>query len=197
MNPTPQTAPRTRVRDIALLWGLVTALLWLVETVDFLLPADLDRYGIIAWNPERLPHILLAPLLHSGYDHLSANTVPLLVLGALAAWTGLTRFAAATGVIVLISGLGVWFTSPPHTVTVGASGVVFGYFGYLVARGALQRSLRDILIAAAVVVVYGSILWGVLPQQPGISWQAHLFGLLGGLTAAWMLRTPRPPVATT
>ncbi|WP_338104627.1 MULTISPECIES: rhomboid family intramembrane serine protease [Microbispora] len=117
-----------------------------------------------------------------------ANSVPLLILGFVAAIRGIGRFLAASLVIILVSGLGVWFTSPPDTLTIGASGLVFGYFGYVVARGLFDRRALDIVLGVVVAVLYYSILWGALPTQPGVSWQGHLFGLIGGVIAAWLLR---------
>lgn len=199
MPLTPATSPRQRPRLVAVLigWATAIALLWLIEVVDYLLPADLDRYGVMPRDPDYLINIAFVPFLHGGFDHLSANTVPLAVLGIGSAIAGLTRFWWATLVIVVTSGLGVWLLEDPHTITIGASGLVFGYFGYLVGSGAFNRRMVDIVIAVVVVVLYGSILWGVLPSQPGISWLGHLFGLIAGVAAAWLLRTRRGQVAAT
>jgi membrane associated rhomboid family serine protease len=97
---------------------------------------------------------------------------------------------------VLVSGLGVWMFAPSNTVTVGASGVVFGYFGYLVLRGLIDRRPVDIVVAAGVALAYGYLLPGVLPGQERISWQGHLAGVLGGMLAAWLFRRPRPEPAS-
>ncbi|GIG64709.1 rhomboid family intramembrane serine protease [Phytomonospora endophytica] len=189
----PQPGPRLPAGTLSGIVGLLiaTALLWVLEAVDYVLPADMDALGIVPRDVDGLTGIVLAPFLHAGFDHLGANTVPLLVLGFLAALRGPGRFVLATVVIVLVSGIGVWLTAPAYTVTVGASGVVFGYFGYVIGRGLFDRRLLDIAVAVVVLFVYGSIVWGVLPGQSGISWQGHLFGLVGGVLAAWMLRGPR------
>ncbi|HZE38404.1 MAG TPA: rhomboid family intramembrane serine protease [Stackebrandtia sp.] len=170
------------------------AALWIIAAADHVLSGSFDRYGIAPRTWSGLLGIPAAPLLHTGYAHLAANTVPLLVLGFLAAARGLRRFVAAVCLIVLVSGAGVWVTAPAGSVTVGASGVIFGLFGYLVGRGVFDRRGVDIALAVLVVVYYGSILWGVLPSQPHVSWQGHLFGLIGGVLAAWLLRaaTLRP-----
>lgn len=191
----PQSGPRGRL-PAGTLSGIVgllvaTGLLWVLEALDYVLPGDMDSLGIVPRDVDGLTGILLAPFLHVGFDHLAANTVPLLVLGFLAALRGPGKFVLATAIIVLVSGIGVWLTAAPFTVTVGASGVVFGYFGYVLGRGLFDRRLFDIVVAAIVLFVYGSIVWGVLPGQDGISWQGHLFGLIGGVLAAWMLRGPR------
>ena len=125
-----------------------------------------------------------------GFGHLMANSLPLLILGFLAALRGLGRFFAASLLIIVIGGIGTWFTSP-DTITVGASGLVFGYFGYVLARGLFDRRVLDIVIGIGVGIAYYSILWGLLPNQQGISWQGHLFGLVGGVIAAWLLRRKR------
>ncbi|WP_248962597.1 rhomboid family intramembrane serine protease [Sphaerisporangium perillae] len=191
---------KRRVVDLvtgALGAAIVVALLigveWAVEITDYVLPENLDLYGIRSQDVHGLGGILLAPFLHAGFAHLMANTVPLAILGFLAALRGLGRFFVASLIIIVLSGLGVWFLSPPG-VTVGASGLVFGYFGYVVTRGLFDRHLLDIVLGIGVAVLYYSLIWGVLPGQPGISWQAHLFGLVGGVIAAWTLRRKRRAV---
>lgn len=171
---------------------VMLGVMWAVEIVDFALNGTLDRqFGIVGWEPDGLLGIFFAPFLHVGFGHLMANSLPLLVLGFLAALRGIGRFLAATGVIIVIGGFGTWFTSP-DTITVGASGLVFGYFGYVVARGLFDRRVLDIVLGIGVAIAYSSILWGLLPNQQGISWQGHLFGLIAGVIAAWLLRRKRP-----
>ncbi|MFG2075565.1 rhomboid family intramembrane serine protease [Nonomuraea maritima] len=180
------------------------AVMWIVEVVDFLItPAYtnlgvLDReFGIIGWHPDGLVGIIFAPFLHGGFEHLIANSVPLLVLGFLAGLRDVGKFLWATVLIILIGGLGTWVTSP-DVVTIGASGLVFGYFGFIVARGLFDRRLLDVVIAVGVGIAYYGILAGLLPNQEGISWQGHLFGLIGGVVAAWVLRRRRelPPATS-
>ncbi|MFD0733912.1 rhomboid family intramembrane serine protease [Planotetraspora mira] len=175
----------------AIVMIVLLSVMWVVEIVDYVQNGSLDHYGIIAHEPDGLPGILFAPFLHAGFAHLMANSVPLLILGFLAAIRGISRFLTASLVIILVSGSGVWLTSPPNTLTLGASGLVFGYFGYVVARGLFDRRALDIVLGVIVAVLYYSILWGALPSQPGISWQGHLFGLIGGVVAAWFLRRRR------
>ncbi|GAA2865640.1 rhomboid family intramembrane serine protease [Streptosporangium fragile] len=175
---------------------LLVAVMWVVEVADYVLPGEFDLYGIRAWDPEGLGGIFLAPFLHGGFGHLMANSLPLLILGFFAALRGIGRFLAASLIIVLVSGLGVWFTSSPTAVTVGASGLVFGYFGFVVARGLFDRRALDIVIGVGVAIAYYSIIWGVLPGEDGISWQGHLFGLVGGVVAAWVVRRKRRPAVS-
>ncbi|WP_405144429.1 rhomboid family intramembrane serine protease [Sphaerisporangium sp. NBC_01403] len=179
----------------AIVVSLLVAVEWGVEVADYVLPQDLDQYGIVARTRNGLVGILIAPFLHAGFAHLMANTMPLAILGFLAALRGLGRFFVASLIIIIVSGLGVWWYSQPGGLTVGASGLVFGYFGYVVTRGLFDRHLLDIALGIGVAVLYYSLIWGVLPGQPGISWQGHLFGLVGGVLAAYVLRRRRRPVA--
>ncbi|GAA1268567.1 rhomboid family intramembrane serine protease [Sphaerisporangium rubeum] len=175
----------------ALIVMLLVAVEWGLEIADYALSLRLDQYGIVAHDRYGLPGILAAPFLHAGFAHLIANTVPLAILGFLAALRGIGRFLAASLIIIVVSGMGVWLLSPPGALTVGASGLVFGYFGYVVTRGLFDRHLLDIVLGLVVAVAYYSLIQGVLPGQPGISWQGHLFGLIGGVLAAWILRRRR------
>ncbi|MGW5119533.1 rhomboid family intramembrane serine protease [Streptomyces noursei] len=183
---TPRTA---RARPALLLMLGWVALLWVLEGVDALSGNALDAFGIQPRDPAELVDVVPAAFLHFGFDHLAANTLPLLVLGFVAALrSGIRRFLAAALLIIVVSGLGVWLTAAQHSNTAGASGVVFGLFGYLLVRGFIERKVLDIGIGVGVAVVYGSILWGALPTTSGISWQGHLFGLVGGVLAAVVLR---------
>ncbi|MEV0096490.1 rhomboid family intramembrane serine protease [Streptomyces sp. NPDC050738] len=172
------------------------ALLWLLEVIDVASDHALDAGGITPRRFDELPDIFSAPFLHSGFDHLMGNTLPLLILGFVAALSGIRRFAKVVLTVTVIGGLGVWLTSPANSVTIGASGIVFGLFGYLLVRGFVNRSPLDVVVGVIVAAVYGSILWGVLPTDSGISWQGHLFGLAGGVGAAFAFRTP-PHAAVT
>ncbi|HUR07961.1 MAG TPA: rhomboid family intramembrane serine protease [Nonomuraea sp.] len=182
----------TGALSAAFVMVVILAVMWAVEIVDFTMNGSLDReFGIVSWVPSGLMGIFFAPFLHVGFGHLMANSLPLLILGFLAALRGIGRFFAASLLIIVIGGIGTWAASDPRTVTVGASGLVFGYFGYVLARGIFDRRVFDILIGIGVAVVYYSILWGLLPNQQGISWQGHLFGLLAGIFSAWVLRRKR------
>ncbi|GAA0386070.1 rhomboid family intramembrane serine protease [Acrocarpospora corrugata] len=165
--------------------------MWVLEIIDYVQDGALDQYGIVARDPEGLVGIFAAPFLHAGFPHLIANSLPLLILGFLAAIRGVGRFLGASLIIIVVSGLGVWLVAPPNTVTLGASGLVFGYFGYVVGRGLFDRRILDIVLAVVVAVMYYSIIFGILPGEEGISWQGHLFGLIGGVAAAWLLRRRR------
>jgi membrane associated rhomboid family serine protease len=175
----------------------VIALIWALQIVNWLDHYWLSRdFGLVTRDPSRLPDIFTAPLLHTSFTHIEDNSAPLFFLGFLAAYRGIRKFVAVTLLIVVTSGLGGWLFSPSHTVTVGASGVVFGYFSYVVVRGLVERHVLDVIAAVVVAVSYWSILRGVLPDDPHISWQEHLFGLLGGIAAAFLFRqrSSRPSV---
>lgn len=177
-----------RVRAAAGLMLAWVGLLWLLEGIDTATGHALDTFGIVPRETSELRDVVPAAFTHFGFDHVAANSLPLLVLGFLAALRGIRRFLGVAFVVILVSGLGVWLAAPAHTNTAGASGVVFGLFGYLLVRGFVDRRLLDIAVGLTVAVVYGSILWGVLPTAQGVSWQGHLFGLLGGVAAAFLFR---------
>jgi membrane associated rhomboid family serine protease len=171
---------------------VLVGLMWLSEIVDTALHGRLDQYGIVAREPDGLFGILTAPFLHLGFGHLISNTLPLVTLGALIAISGAMRLFSVTAIVTTIGGLGTWLVSPPHTITIGASGLVFGYAAYLIARGIFNRRIGQVLIGVVVVLVWGSALLGGLLPQDGISWQGHLFGGIAGLLAAWFLSDDRP-----
>lgn len=178
------------VRAAAVSIGFVV-LLWMVEIADRTTPGSLERYGIRPRTDEGLGGIVAAPLLHAGWGHLEANTGPLLVLGFLVAVVSTARFVGVLAWSWLVSGLGVWLVGAENSITVGASGLVFGLLTYLLVAGFLERRPVGILVAVAVFLIYGSVLLGVLPGQPGISWQGHLFGAVGGVVAARSLAQRR------
>jgi membrane associated rhomboid family serine protease len=178
-------------RAAALMVGWL-ALLWLLVGLDAILDHRLlTSGGIQARHLGSLPDILTAPFLHTGVDHVAANSTGLLGLGLIAALTGIRRFLAVTLVIAVVSGFGAWLLGPSGTVAVGASGLVFGYLGYLLLRGFVDRRPVDVLLAAAVALGWGYLLFTIGSGGPQVSWQAHLFGFLGGLLAAWMFRRRR------
>jgi len=174
-----------RPRTAALVVVAFTALMYVVEAVDVVLGNRLDEQGIAPRTLDGLDGVLWAPLLHGSWSHLLANTVPVLAFAFLAMAGGIARWVLVTGTIWLVSGLGVWLTAGAGTVTVGASGLAFGWLAYLVVRGLFNRAFAQIVIAAVLLIGWGGMLWGVLPGQPGVSWQAHAFGALGGVLAAW------------
>jgi len=170
-----------------------TALLYLIEFVDVTVFSQrLDNDGIQPRELSGLDGVLYAPLLHHGWAHLSANTMPVLLFGFLAMASGLRQWMAVTATIWLVGGLGVWLTAAPGSVTIGASGLAFGWLAFLLVRGLFNRSVLQIALAVLLFFFWGGVLWGVLPGQPNISWQGHLFGALAGVLAAWLVSRADP-----
>lgn len=178
--------------QIAILGGFV-GLMWALELLDLFLGGWLNRFGIRPHSIVGLRGILFAPFLHGNFFHLIANTVPFVILGWLVMLRRTSDFFTVTAIVMLISGLGTWLFAPYYTNHIGASGVVFGYLGFLLFRGYFERSVGSILTSVVVGVLYGGMIWGVLPGQIGISWQGHLFGFIGGIVAARLLAKPAKP----
>ncbi|HVT69216.1 MAG TPA: rhomboid family intramembrane serine protease, partial [Trebonia sp.] len=145
-------------------------------------------FGILPEHFSRLPEIFTAPFLHFGWQHIEGNTVPLFVLGVLAAYRSISRFLLASLIIAVTSGLAVWLFQSGNELTVGASGLIFGYFGYVLVRGFVDRSLVDIVVGLVAGALYWTILEVAIPGTPGVSWIGHVGGLVGGVLAAWVLR---------
>jgi membrane associated rhomboid family serine protease len=180
--------------QIGILAGLV-GLMWGLEILDLFLGGALDQFGIIPRSIVGLRGILFAPFLHGNLVHLMANTVPFVILGWLVMLRRTSNFWAVSLIVMLVAGLGTWLFAPPLTLHIGASGVVFGYLGFLLSRGYFERSFGSIAMSLIVGILYGGMIWGVLPGQIGISWQGHLFGFLGGILAAQLLAQPRRRVS--
>lgn len=176
------------VRRVFLPVLVLLGLMWALELVDFILPAEMDYLGIRSRDVEGLPGIVAAPFLHAGFDHLLANTLPFLILGSLVAWRAQGKFLWVAAIIVVGGGLVVWLVGPSDTITIGASGVVFGFLGYLLVLGILTRSWVDVLVSLGVLFLYGSLLMGVTPfgVPAGVSWLAHLAGFGTGVVAAFV-----------
>jgi len=180
--PSPARTTQDRTGGFLLVAAMV-AVMWLVEAVD-VVAGDLDASGIRPRDPEGLVGVALSPFLHGGFGHLLGNTIPFAVLGAAIALGGLVRVATVTGIVALVGGLGTWLAAPSGTIVIGASGLVFGFATYLVARGAFSRRPLHLVGGLVVLVLYGStLLFGLVPT-PGVSWEGHLFGAIGGLVAA-------------
>ncbi|MFS0910265.1 rhomboid family intramembrane serine protease [Microbacterium sp. 179-I 3D2 NHS] len=196
MTDSPTRGPASSLRRFASP-VILLALMWLVQTADAVLPGSFSGFGVRSWDVAGLAGIVFAPLLHASWTHLMANSVPFLVLGCLVAVEGARRFWAVTAIVAVVGGLGTWLVNAPGTLTVGASGLVFGYFGYVVMRvfapGRVAHRILYAVIALVVIVVYGgSMLAGVFGAAQGVSWQAHLFGAVGGGAAALAARRRRP-----
>ncbi|GAC69128.1 rhomboid family intramembrane serine protease [Gordonia soli] len=202
-NPVPTGAqPARRERPLwlrsATIMVSIVAALFVIEAIDAASDFRMDyRFGIIPRQVDGLDGIAWAPLLHSDWAHLIGNVTVGAILGFLLLLA--RRFLIVTAIVWIVSGVGVWLTAPSYSFTVGASGVIFGWLTYLLIRGLFNRNVWQILIGVVLFLVYGSVLWGVLPSDPQVSWQGHLFGAVGGVLAAWFLsdrdRRKRSPSA--
>ncbi|MEV7022756.1 rhomboid family intramembrane serine protease [Kitasatospora sp. NPDC093558] len=167
----------------------IQAVIWSVQVLNWLDDYDLStEFGLRSERIGDLPEMFTMPFLHFSWDHIISNSWPLFVLGFLAAYRGMRKFLLASLVIVVSGGLTVWLLESPNSVTAGASGMVYGYLGYVVLRGVLDRNVLDAVVGLGVAAVYWTILIGVLPVVHGVSWLGHLGGLIGGLAAAVLLR---------
>jgi membrane associated rhomboid family serine protease len=185
-----------QVRDALAVMVGFCALIWLLQVVNWADGYRLDAsYGIWPHNVGRIGDIVTAPFLHISWQHIEGNTVPLFVLGFLSAYRGIVKFLTVTLIVILTSGLAVWLFQPTGVLTVGVSGVIFGYFGYVLVRGVFDRNLIDVGAGIAAALAYWYILAVAIPGTPGVSWLGHLGGLVGGVLAGWVLRAPGPPPA--
>jgi len=172
------------VRRSLLPVGVLIAAMWLLEIVDLTTGGRLDSLGIEPRDADGLTGVVAAPFLHVGFGHLLANTTGLVVLGGLLALST-SRFWLVCAVVTVVGGFAVWLVGPGGTVHIGASGLVYGIAAFLVARGFFERRIVTGAIAVLVALLYGGLVLGVLPNQPGVSWQSHLFGALAGIAVAW------------
>lgn len=189
MRRTDPNDPSPIAREIkthVVVLGGIVGLLWLIEIVDVFLGGRLNFYGIIPRTSIGLRGILFAPFLHANFAHLISNTIPFVTLGWFVMLRETSDFFLVSTIVALASGIGVWIFGAPG-VHLGASGVIFGYFGFLLSRAYFERSALAVALSLAVALLYGGLIWGVLPSHVGISWEGHLFGFVGGILAAkWL-----------
>ena len=166
-------------------------LIWILQIANWADHYHLDgSYGIVPRSLGHLGDIFTAPFLHFSWDHIEGNSGPLFVFGLLAAYRGVVKFLGVTLIVAVTSGLAVWLFQG-NGLTVGASGLIFGYFGYVLARGLIDRNLIDALAAVVMALSYAYILTVAIPGTPGVSWIDHLGGLVGGLACGWIFRSRR------
>lgn len=201
LTPSGAAAPaRKRVlpenlRTAVVVVGSLAVVMVVVQIVNWAMAYRLDQFGIEPRSWSGLVGVLTAPLIHGSWAHLWSNLVPLVIMGVLITVGGLRQFVAVTALVWLISGLGVWLVAPAASVTVGASGVVFGWLTFLIVRGIWTRTWPHILLGLVLLVLYGSLFWtGIVRVAAAditgvvtVSWQAHLFGALGGVLAAFLV----------
>lgn len=180
-----------RVLDRALPLLVMVGAMWVIEIVDRVVPGlDLQANGIHPRRLDGLDGILWAPFLHSTFGHLMSNTAPLLILGALLLLRGMRAWAVTTASVIVIGGAITWVIGGAGN-HIGASGVVFGYFGALIGAAIFERSLRAGALALVAVMFYGGLWVGLLPRD-GLSWEGHLGGLIAGFLVARVIAEPRP-----
>ena len=190
MNKQEKRGIAQELINQGMILGVFVAIFWIVEIIDFVFfngGFGLDQYGIIPHKVVGLRGILFAPFLHGGFRHLMANTIPFITLGWFVMLQETSDFFIVTLITMVVSGLGTWLIGSPGSVHVGASGLIFGYLGFLLLRGFFQRNLPSILLSILVGIFYGSLIWGVLPTDPRVSWEGHLFGFVGGIISAYLI----------
>jgi membrane associated rhomboid family serine protease len=176
-----------RRREGIRLLAAIVILMWVVEVINTLDSNKLDGDGIYPRNLGRLWGIVTAPFIHQSFAHLIANTIPFVFMGLIVALRGAAGLLAVTAIVIVLGGLGTWLIAPSHSITIGASGVVFGYATYLLARGFFDRSVLELLTGALVGVIWGGALLASLVPHYGVSWQGHASGAIAGIVAAWLL----------
>ncbi len=197
---TPATRPTKRPGWVIGGTTILTfvALLYLIELIDHLAGGRLDDNGIKPLTSDGLWGIIVAPLLHANWEHLFANTVPLLVLGFLMTLAGMSRFIWATAIVWVVGGFGTWLignvgSSCGPTDHIGASGLIFGWLAFLLVFGFFVRRVWNVIVGLVVLFAYGGVLLGAMPvlhQCGGVSWQGHLCGAVAGVAAAYVLSAP-------
>jgi len=164
------------------------AVMWGLEVVDWILPGrPFDVWGIRPRDTDALGGILFAPFLHLNFAHLIANSIPFVILGWLVMFRSTRDFFRLFFVSMLFAGAGTWLFGAPGTVHIGASGIVFGFIGFLLTRGVFEKSLLWLLVGLVVAVAYGGALWSLVFIARGVSWSGHFFGLVGGVFGAWQM----------
>jgi membrane associated rhomboid family serine protease len=181
----------SKFRDALIVMGAFLGVIWLLQVANWADGYHLNpEFGILPEHLSRLPEIFTAPFLHFSWQHIEGNSVPLFVLGVLAAYRSIARFLLVSLIVIVVSGLAVWLFQSSNELTVGASGLIFGYFSYVLLRGFFDRSPFDIGVGLVAGLLYWTILEVAVPGTPGVSWIGHVGGLVGGVLAAALVRTP-------
>jgi membrane associated rhomboid family serine protease len=166
---------------------VLTAVCWLVFLVNNLIfKGHFDQYGITPRQVSSLPGIIYAPFLHASYEHLAANTLPLLILGGVICGRSKGEFVVVTVAGILIGGGLTWLFAR-NACHIGASGLIFCYFGYLASLAYFHRTFGTLCLSVVCIVGYGGLVWGIVPTSTAISWESHLAGLMAGTVLAWLM----------
>lgn len=166
--------------------------IWAVHIVNqYVLGGSLLAYGVHPLDTTAWWTVFTAPLIHGNFAHLISNTIPGALFTFVIAASGKHVWLKSTLIITLVAGMGTWLIGGVGTVHIGASGVLYGWFAYLLVRGIFNRSMAQLAIGVVIASVYSGLIWGIFPTMPGVSWQAHLCGFIGGIIAGFMVRNTK------
>ncbi|WP_169836039.1 rhomboid family intramembrane serine protease [Corynebacterium aquilae] len=197
--PTTPTRPQNhkpqRLKSAAAIAVGYLVVLWVIYGLEILFGQSALKFGVHPLDVTSLPDIFTAPLLHGSLQHLISNSIPGALFAFLIALSGKRAFFQSTLIIAIISGLGVWLIGGPNSVHIGASGVIYGWLAYLVVRGWFNSNLLQLILGVVLGLSYTGWIWALLPTTPGVSWQYHLCGAIGGIIAARLMGT-RPKKTT-
>jgi membrane associated rhomboid family serine protease len=175
-----------------IIMAFVGAVLWTIQLVNAADNYQLDRFGLAPREASGLWGVLTEPFLHASYGHMLSNTVPLVLIGWVLMLSGIRTWLIVTAIVVVGGGVLTWLVGPSNTVIVGASGMIFGWLGYLLARAYFSRELKWIVVAVLVLLFFGTLLFGLFPTlHSNVSWQAHVCGFVAGIGAGALLHPRR------
>ena len=190
---TRRVSKRKAQRQTGLkLAGGFLATIWIVFILELVFPW-LQAFGIHPLDVSSLPLIFTSPLLHANLEHIISNSIPGAIFAFLVGYSGKRVFWEVTTFVVIIGGLGTWLFGGVGTNHIGASGLVYGWLAYLIVRGFFNRSISQIITGVVLGFFYSGLIFGLLPGTEGVSWQAHLFGAIGGIVAGMMITSDDPP----
>lgn len=171
----------------AIISGFIVVLMWLSFLLDFIFPGEFASFGILPRHLDGLWGIIFAPFIHGGLSHIVSNTGGIFVLTLVLFWMYREIAWKIWIQSALLDGLLVWLFAR-SSYHIGMSGVIFALLGFLLSIGLFRRSLKTIIISLVIFFIYGGVVWGVLPSNPSISWEAHLFGFIVGIGLAYRNR---------
>ena len=190
---TKRVSKRKAQRQTGLkLAGGFLATIWIVFILELVFPW-LQAFGIHPLDVSSLPLIFTSPLLHANLEHIISNSIPGAIFAYLVGYSGKRVFWEVTTFVVIIGGLGTWLLGGVGTNHIGASGLVYGWLAYLIVRGFFNRSISQIITGLILGFFYSGLIFGLLPGTEGVSWQAHLFGAIGGIVASMVITSDDPP----
>lgn len=174
---------------------ILLAMMWIVFLVDWIFAMNLNQWGLVPRNVQHLSGILFMPFLHGDFQHLFSNSIPFFLLGTSICYFYKRQWQLVYAFVYIAGGLLVWLAGRSASVHIGASGIIYGFFGFLFFAGLFRKEIKALIIAVIVAVLYGGLIWGIFPTQKAISWEGHLFGALAGVIIAYLLR--KKPVEKT